>query len=54
MAEAVGGVYETGARPEVDYPIFDEELARIHLDTAEDIQFSGELTLEYEPVDVDF
>lgn len=52
MAEAVGGMYETGVRPEVDYPAFDEALARIHLDTAEDIQFSGELALEYDVQDV--
>ena len=54
MAEAVSGMYETGARPEVDYPIFDEALARIHLEQAEDIQFGGELSLEYDPQKVDF
>lgn len=54
LVELASGIYERGERPESDYPLFDEELARIHLDTGEDINFGGELSLEYDPVPVDF
>jgi hypothetical protein len=54
MSEAVAGIYETGARPEVDYALFDEELARIHLETAEEINYGGELSLEYEPAAAEY
>lgn len=54
VAETVTGLFETGARPEVDYPRFDEVLAQLHLAQSEDIAFGGELTLEYEPQPVTF
>lgn len=53
VAEGISGVFDTGARPEIDYEVFDEALAALHLQQAEEIQYGGELTLEYDPVPVD-
>ena len=50
----LSGLYPTGVRPEVDYPVFDEALAKLHLEQAEEIQYGGEMTLEYEPLKVEF
>ena len=50
VRETVAGIYERGERPDLDYALFDEELARIHLEQAEEgISWSGELVLEYDP-----
>lgn len=51
--EVCAGIYERGERPEVDYPLFDEELARIHLDMmGEEPMDLTELSLEYDPADL--
>lgn len=54
MSEVASGIYERGERPEQDYPLFDEELAKLHLDMGEDINYGAQLTLEYDPVKVDY
>lgn len=55
MREVASGIFERGERPETDYPVFDEELARIHLEQMDEnpLRFNGQLTLEYEPSDAD-
>lgn len=53
VLELTAGIYERGERPESDYVLFDEELSRIHLEQGEDINFGGELALEYDPLDVE-
>lgn len=53
VMEVCAGIYERGERPEVDYPLFDEELARIHLDMmGEEPMDLTELSLEYDPADL--
>lgn len=50
--EVCAGIYERGERPEVDYKLFDEELARIHLNMEPDELNYDVLELEYDPADV--
>lgn len=50
VAESVSGVFDSGVRPELDYPLFDEALAKLHVELGGDeAALTGELQLEFEP-----
>lgn len=52
-ADTLVTVLDRGVGPQIDYPAFDEALAALHLQQAEEIHYGGQLTLEFEPEPVD-